>query len=262
MRPGDLDGKPYARFWQPDMQPLPAHVRQAILHGAEATELGLSLDQADRLMDPGYLPLETGWTRLGNGQTLVAVRTEMPGVTGAMFEWWMGWHTMEDQRYKLWHPRAHLANGTAEMRSNDPGLSDREKYLTTHHVIEYIGSHLQKISICFVEPSNLLGRTSGEGVTAVVCARVEMRDTPVVIAHLIHQIRGIEGGSEMRSRFWLGRPELRNSPPGSLRNRVLGSSVVRGFMVPGDLPHAMLVHCAMEMNHLAGFLPDLYGLYH
>jgi glyoxylase-like metal-dependent hydrolase (beta-lactamase superfamily II) len=33
----------------------------------------------------------------------------MPGVTGAMFEWWMGWHYMEAQRYKLWHPRAHIA---------------------------------------------------------------------------------------------------------------------------------------------------------
>mgnify|MGYP001225323634 CR=1 FL=1 len=28
MRPGDLDGKPYARYWNPEMRPLPAHVSE------------------------------------------------------------------------------------------------------------------------------------------------------------------------------------------------------------------------------------------
>jgi len=40
-------------------------------------------------------------TRLVSGEISVAVLTKMPGVTGAMFEWWMGWHYMENQRYKL-----------------------------------------------------------------------------------------------------------------------------------------------------------------
>jgi hypothetical protein len=86
-------------------------------------------------------------------------------VTGAMFEWWMGWHYMEHQRYKLWHPRAHIANGTDGMQGDSPQLSDREKYMTTH-------------------------------------------------------LAGVHLGRDM------------------------------------------LVHCGMEMHHLAGFLPDLYGDYH
>jgi hypothetical protein len=265
IRPGDLDGKPYARFWRPDMRPLPGHVMEAILHGPEAAELGLTLDQADQLMDPGYLPLETGSTRLANGQTLVAVLTEMPGVTGAMFEWWMGWHYMEAQRYKLWHPRAHVANRTAEMRGDDPALSDKEKYMTTHYVTEYIGEHLQHIAIKFVEPPTLLTRTgdfSANNVAALVCAKVELQRAPIVIGYLIHQIRHVEGGCEMRSRFWLGKPELRNARPGSLRNKILGSTLVSRVASPANMAHAMLVHCAMEMNHLASFLPDLYAEYH
>lgn len=265
MRPGDLDGKPYARYWNPDMAPLPDHAREAVVHGPEAAELGLTLDQADRLMAPGYLPLETGWTTVRDGHTLVAVLTRMPHVSGAMFEWWMGWHTMEHQRYKLWHPRAHLANGTAQMRGDDPTVSDRDKYLTTHYVTEYIGQHLQRIAIHFVEPVSYLTRTtdfSANGVSALVCATVTLKRSTIVIGHLIHQIREVDGGSEMRSRFWLGKPALQNTDALDVRNRLLGSKLLRGFLVPRDLAHAMLVHCAMEMAHLARFLPDLYADYH
>ena len=55
MRPGDLDGMPYARFWQRDMQPLQLHVALALLHGEEASALGLQMDEADRLLEPGDL---------------------------------------------------------------------------------------------------------------------------------------------------------------------------------------------------------------
>ena len=111
MRPGDLEGKPYARYWRPEMGPMQPQVTEALLRGSEAGGLGLTMDEAEQLLEPGSLPLENGFTRLRDGSVFVAVCTEMPGVTGAMFEWWMGWHTMEHQRYKLWHPRAHVANG-------------------------------------------------------------------------------------------------------------------------------------------------------
>lgn len=38
MRPGDLDGKPYAKYWNPDMSPLPEHVQSVLAHGVEAAE--------------------------------------------------------------------------------------------------------------------------------------------------------------------------------------------------------------------------------
>lgn len=265
MRPGDLDAKRYARFWNPEMQPVPERVRDAVVHGPEAGELGLSLDEADRLMEAGDLPLENGTTVLASGHALVAVRTEMPGVTGAMFEWWMGWHPMEHQRYKLWHPRAHVANGTREMHGDDPTLSDRQKYMTTHFVTEYIGDSLQKIAIRFVEPGEILTHTrdfTANGVTALVCARVGVPNTPIVVGTLVHQIREVPGGSEMRSRFWLGKPEFRDAAAKSLRNRALGSGLVRRLASPPNMARDLLVHCAMEMNHLAGFLPELHAEYH
>ena len=261
MKPGDLEGKPYARFWKPEMRPLPKHVRNAVIHGPEAAELGFAIEDVDQLVDPGYLPLENGTTVLPSGEIFVAVRTEMPDATGAMFEWWMGWHTQEHQRYKLWHPRAHLANGTREGHADDPNLSDQQKYRTTHFVTEYIGAQLQQITITFADPATLFSRTAefaAHGTTAMVCGTVGLRGTPLNIGRLIHQIREVPGGSEMRSRFWLA-PHLRETQPGRGLNRVL--SVAAQAILTGDLARDMLVHCGMEMNHLARFLPELYRVY-
>lgn len=265
MRPGDLDGKPYAKYWQPEMRPLQPHVAQAVVHGSEASELGFARDAADQLLEPGDLALENGFTRLGDGTVFVAVRTEMPRVTGAMFEWWMGWHYMEDQRYKLWHPRAHLANGTAEMRGDDPNLSDREKYMTTHRVTEYVGDRCEEITITFQEPETVFSdptRFAESGTTAMICGRVGLQRAPVTIGHLIHQIRETAGGSEMRSRFWLGKPKLEVLSPRNPLNRLLGSKALSARLVSPNLGRDMLVHCGMEMHHLAGFLPELYADYH
>lgn len=265
MRPGDLDGKPYAKYWNPEMKPLQAHVAEAVAHGGEAGELGLTMDRADELLEPGYLALENGFTRLRDGRVFVAVRTDMPGVTGAMFEWWMGWHYMEHQRYKLWHPRAHVANGTAEMRGDDPNLSDREKYMTTHRVIEYIGDRWEEITITFSDPAVLLSdpaRLRAGGTTALVFGRVRLQALPVTVGHLLHQIRETERGAEMRSRFWLGRPQLDRFGSRNPLNRILASSPVSNRLMSPHLGREMLVHCGMEMQHLAGFLPALYADHH
>jgi len=265
MRDGDLLGKRYAGYWNPIMQPLQEQVAHAVLHGPEASELGFGIEQADLLVDPGYLPLENGTTKLGSGEIFVAVLTKMPGITGAMFEWWMGWHTMEHQRYKLWHPRAHIANGTKEMKGDHPQLSDREKYLTTHYVTEYVGSTRQEITISFSDPEEYFSRTSAfaeNGITATICGTVGLQRAPVTVGRLIHQIREVEGGSEMRSRFWLAKPEVRGVRRASLLGRLFSSNFVVKRIIDQDLGRDMLVHCGMEMNHLASFLPALYSDYH
>ena len=104
MKPGDLDGKPYAKYWNPEMAPLPDHVQRALMHGIEASELGFPVTEANQLLEPGYLPLANGFTRLDNGQIFVAVLTRMPRVNGKMIDWWLGGESMETERYKQWHP--------------------------------------------------------------------------------------------------------------------------------------------------------------
>jgi hypothetical protein len=48
MRPGDLDGKPYAKFWNPRVAPLALHACRAIAHGQVAEPVLAALDEAWR----------------------------------------------------------------------------------------------------------------------------------------------------------------------------------------------------------------------
>ena len=265
MRPGDLDEKPYAKYWNPDMGPMQDQVQRALMHGIEASELGFPVTEANQLLEPGYLHLENGFTRLANGQVFVAVLTKMPGVTSEMIDWWFGWHYMESQRYKLWHPRAHLLNSAERMIGDDPGLSDREKYLhNPNYVTEYVGGDVLVISIAFSEASDFLdaSRFEAAGIGTAICGVVSLQNSPLVFGLIIHLIRETQDGCEMRSRFWLGKIELKGVPAAGVLNKVAGSRFVAKRAVPIEQGRNMVVHCAAEMNHLASFLPGLYADYH
>jgi hypothetical protein len=148
---------------------------------------------------------------------------------------------------------------------DDPGLSDRQKYLhNPNHVTEYVGGDLLDISITFSEASDFLdaSRFEAAGVGTAICGVVGLQNAPVIFGLLIHLIRKTEDGCEMRSRFWLGKIELKGVPAVGVLNKVTGSRFVAKRAVPIEQGRHMVVHCAVEMNHLASFLPDLYADYH
>ena len=131
MRPGDLEGKPYAKYWNPQMETMQGHVQGALMHGSEASELGIPVTEANQLLESGYLPLETGFTRLDNGQVFVGALTRMPGVTGKMIDWWFGWHYHGDPTLQVVAPRAHLANRAEKMIGDDPVCPTAKSTCTT-----------------------------------------------------------------------------------------------------------------------------------
>ena len=50
--------------------------------------------------------------------------------------------------------------------------------------------------------------------------------------------------------------------PGPFDDVMQQKPLVSKHAAPDHLGRDMVVHCAMEMNHLAGFLPELYADYH
>lgn len=266
MRPGDLDGKPYAKYWNPEMAGLSPDVTQALLQSPFSRNEGLPLSDSPRLLEPGSLPIESGFTQLPTGEMYVAVHTPMPGVSGAMIDWWFGWHSDESQRYKLWHPRAHMKAAMKFSTVDKHDLSDRERYVgNTSYVNEYIGNGMQRLAIQFQPPGEFgldESRFESASVTTAVCANVGLARAPFNFGKLIHLIREKPDGCEMRSRFWLGKLSWRTLPDSHAVNRLLGSRHISRFAASRDLGHDMVVHCAMEMAHLASFLPELYADYH
>jgi DAPG hydrolase PhiG domain len=244
-RQADYD-TPSADFFQPEMAPLPKHVVEALEHGPQAGPTLPAFDEAAALLDEGYQQTENGYGVLRDGGIQVSVRTDMPGVAPQMWAWWFGWHGSDSGRYKLWHPRAHVS---AEWKD---GGGDGSYVGRTSLVGEYLGSTFSRPAIQFVEPSTF-GLQRANGVA--VCARLGSSDIPVDVGWLVHHVRPTPDGAEMRSRFWMGgrHVAVRNG------NRLIDAAIRP--IAARQLPDArdLMVHCAQEMNHLAGFLAALHG---
>ncbi|MFC5801667.1 DAPG hydrolase family protein [Streptomyces formicae] len=260
MRPGDLDGKWYAKYWNPVMAPLPEHVMEAIGIGPQAPPLCLNLDDAGTLSETGYREFENGYSLFDDGSMHIATLTRMPSVSPDMVDWWFWWHAMETERYKLWYPRAHLyAEWSGGARNQSAPY--RERYIGgTSFVDEYVGNVLGRLAIRFVRPSSLgfsEDRLNPDEAT-VICGRVGFSDVPLDWGHLIHYVRRVNGGAEMRSRFWMGGKYV--APRGEASRTGELEAVADGVTHLADgQARAMVVHCSREMNHLAAFLPDIFN---
>lgn len=248
----DRRGSPYARWYRPHIAPLAAPVRDALLIGARSPELFGRPEAAARLLDDGYQPVETGYTLTRDGGAAVFCLTPMPGVTPADWSWWFAWHGHESARYKLWHPQAHLSAVWADGGGFTGGYVGR-----TSRVVEYLGERKVALAIRFVPPAEFgLDETvlARRGEVAI-CARAGLDGAGLDTGAMIHHLRPTADGCEMRSRFWLAGDQVR--PRGAASGNLLTRLAARFARPDARQASALLVHCAEEMGHLAGFLPDL-----
>ena len=221
----------------------------------------LAWEDRTRLSDPGDLPVENGYCTLDDGTRFIAVRTRFPGCTAEMIDWWFKWAQQgEAIRYKIWYPGAHYA--MSEMPT--PGYvrrpGDKYHWGMTRFPVEDIGSGAQKLRLDFVDPREFGFDGEPEGGT-ILCCRIGMADGSFKHSEFIHHVRPIEGGVEMRSRFW----QLRKIEPmagGPQVPQAVRDMVARQKLRVGpEAGAAMAFHCATEYSQLAGFLAELYRKY-
>ncbi|MFI0902486.1 DAPG hydrolase family protein [Streptomyces sioyaensis] len=259
MHAGELDGKWYAKYWNPVMAPLPEHVREALALGPQAPPLCLDFNAAATLSDAGYHDLENGYSLFDDGSMHIATLTRMPGVSPAMLDWWFWWHTTETQRYKLWYPRAHLYAEWAGV-TVAPTTPYRERYLGgTSFVDEYVGNALGELAIRFVPPRRFGFSDDGldPNEATAVCGVVGLSRLPLDWGYLLHHVRRVKDGSEMRSRFWMGGTYVAARGGAPLTDE-LDAAAQSLRKLGAEQARAMVVHCSREMNHLAAFLPDIF----
>jgi hypothetical protein len=250
--------QPYARFFNPELAPLSAHVCAALDRGGVPDILLPGIDGAAENLFGDATVLEDGWVLTQDGGMRVSVRTDMPGVTPAMVDWWFGWHGDAAAKYKLWHPQAHVHAGWRE--TPPAGTSGRALYVgQTSIVDEYIGSDLIRGAISFVPPASFGftdPRLDDDQQATIVCARLGLGDAPINIGYLAHHVRAVPGGSEMRSRFWMGGAHVAGR---NLIGSLAAAVAKRVLRLTESDARALLVHCGQEMPHLAAFLPALYA---
>lgn len=251
---------PLAKYWFDRAEP-----DSGVLEALNAGQLGkdevLSWDNRQRLIEEGYLPGENGWARLEDGSAYVAVKTFFPGATAEMIDWWFEWaQREEDIRYKIWYPGAHYAMSQAPT-PNAPDYEQRKAYWgKSRYPVEDVGVGVARLRLDFVAPSEVGFNTLPEGTT-MLAVRVGLPNGLLKTTDMIHYVRPVEGGVEMRSRFWIAREFEAMAGGLGLAAALANNAVVKRILMPENLPQELALHCANEYSQLASFLPEVYGQY-
>jgi phloretin hydrolase len=220
-------------------------------------------EEINRLLDPGYMEVETGWCSLPNGAGYICVNNKMPGVTVDMLDWWFAWHSLADLHYKIWYPPGHYGISISEKDRRkvlDPDLPIKQKiYGRTDHVIEDVGTGAEDIFIYFCSPEelgfdmsrfcppNVEAVYGGYGVDTPAGAPAWAIRAPAIMCHFI---REISGGIEFRTRFWMGYTLIDGKPVHMLPY---------GIKVPVEAIQGLAQHNVEEYSNLRVLLPEIYA---
>lgn len=250
--------KSYYKYYELEMTPAPKEKYEQVLKGAIDPSKALKIHDRNDLFKPGYLDTEVGYCIMEDGTGFLANLTYMPGVTTEMFDWWFAWHGLDNFRYTIWDPEDHYKAETMQREHTmDKDLTYKERYWnTTHHVLEDIGFGPEGLFINFKYPGDLGYDTSKIGTEAcstIVCANGYGEKQPPVgsaPAVMTHFVREVQGGIELRTRFWMGWKIIDGKPVKVLPD---------GMRMPFFGPMNLLLHNIKEFTHLAAILPKVFA---
>lgn len=246
---------PYAKYYEMPITPIPEEKLKILQSGPMDPKDALKVEDRNKLFDPGYFDQEVGYCVMENGTGYLANLTKLPGVTAQMFEWWFAWHGLEDMRYRIWDPEDHFyARQQMPEKVLDPNVPMREKTWGTVHVVrEDIGAGPDDLILNFQYPKDMgydQDKIGTEACGALMCANGHgPKPGEGVAAIMTHMVRDIEGGVELRSRFWIGY---------GLMDGKIVKFLPDGVRIPEEVPKGLFAHNLKEFGHLATILPQLY----
>jgi len=160
------------------------------------------LQEVDKLLNPGYLPFETGYYRLINGQWHIAVLTMMPGCKGKWVDWWFNNYILGLKIFNVRQTES-LLSGTNKKEKVEFLLKSNPyvKYLTLGKLLTPQYFHFE-----YVNPAQYFNveKLNCAEISGVMCAKSVLPDG-TLDSHGIHVVRDTDYGCEMRSRFWTYR---------------------------------------------------------
>lgn len=244
----------YAKYYDKPLAEVPK-VKTAFAEHAMDPAKALKIQDRNKLFDPGYFEVETGYCVMEDGTGYICNLTPMPNVTVEMFDWWFAWHGLGDFRYTIWDPEDHYeARSTNLAQGRCPNLSLKEKYWgTTHLIKEDIGFGPDHLYANFTRPAYMGFEEEKIGTAAcgtIVTSNSGILNDPMASAEcMCHFVRETKDGIELRSRFWLGWHIIGGRPV-----RILPEQE----QTPIEKPKFLLAHNMKEFQNLADLLPRIY----
>lgn len=249
---------PYSKYYYKDMAKIPQEDLDIVNRGPIDSSLALPISQRSKLMEPGYLPVETGYCLMPDGSGFAATKVFMPGVTTQMIDWWFNWHPLVGLRYAIWCPVAHtgISAKTPEAHLDSSGVDLHVRNIgKIHYPVEGFNvKGAQKLEIAFKSPQQMgfdMKLFSSGSMSTYAAASVANVFPRMPINIFFHAIREVDGGIEYRSRYWLKYTFDRK-----------GNIVQSKYPMPKSILLAMArnncIHSLMEYNNLASILPSLY----
>ena len=251
----------YYKYYLQDMAPIPVEKQEFLKNPKGNPEDALKIEDRNKLFDPGYLSDEKGYFMLDNGTAVVSNNTFFKGSKGEMLQWWFAWHGVDPLRYAIWDPFDHYGleiNDEARAKMTDPDVSIADKCYDVDHLVTeslVMGEEPTKLLIGFKNPASMGYDTSKiftDACSFLVCANVwidgpDGSKAPVVMTHMA---RDIEGGCELRSRFWLGYQIIDGKAK---------KMIPDGMVFPEIIVSNLLGHNFAEFTNLAAILPSVYA---
>lgn len=265
--------RPYSKYHYKELGTIDEENLAKLNNGPCDPTLALDIKDRDKMLIPGYLPVETGWCLMEDGSGFTATKTFFPGATPEMFQWWFAWHPLEDLRYDIWcpncHTHIHMDNPDSNKDASKIPLISRN-YGKTHYPVEGFSlDTAEEIVIRFYSPQNFgldpiltaISPVQAIHPISCLCHRDKMKlfgniEIPEEFAHeeliafnsALHTVRTVEGGCELRSRYWVGKR--------------IDNGEARDIIMPGfDYEQAAWNNCRhslIEYANLASFLPQIY----
>lgn len=251
----------YYKYYLRDMAEIPEEKKEFLKNPKGDPKDALRIEDRNRLFEPGYLTDEKGYFMLENGTGVVSNNTFFKGSKGAMLQWWFAWHGIDPLRYAIWDPYDHYdleINEEARAKMLNPDVSIADKCYDVDHLVTeslVMGTEPVKLLIGFKNPASMGYDTSKiftDACSFLVCANVLIlpeygSKIPVVMTHMA---RDIEGGCELRSRFWMGYQIIDGKEQ---------KMIPDGMVFPEPVVADLLGHNFAEFTNLAAILPEVYA---
>lgn len=213
-----------------------------------------------KLVTGAYADTAAGFATLPDGTGYVSDVNVLPNVTAEMLHWYFVWRGLSPDNYAATGAGRHISAQTMQTaKSMDDDLADFEKYWDTTQTVVTAGEMGPATRYeNFKCPSDVgfpFDFESGKTPDLICIRGYHEGEPPAAMPDyfVCHQLVGIDGGVEVRTKMWLGW---------TVRYGKSYKALPDGFFMQPMMAMGPLMENQADMAELAAVLPGLYAENH